>query len=69
MTFIFYKKTVLFQTGSRKLDFDEFYQLSIEHQWLVKKLSKRYCSLFVPVCDRINEDPEEETFQDEIGKN
>lgn len=43
-----------------RLDFEEFYQLSQQHQWLLRGYLVRYCKMIVPSPHR----PE----QDEVGK-
>lgn len=34
--------------GDGQLDFDEFYKLSLEHDWLVKEWCVKYCRYVVP---------------------
>lgn len=48
------------EDSNGKLDFDEFYRMSLQQEWLISRLMKRYCKLIVPSPHR----PEE----DEIGK-
>lgn len=36
------------ENNDGRIDFDEFYKMSFEHEWLFKGLVARYCKLIVP---------------------
>jgi hypothetical protein len=48
------------QDQDGQLDFDEFYQMSQEHKWILKDLCVKYCRAFVPRRDG--------AFHDETGE-
>lgn len=36
------------RNNDRQLDFEEFYNLSLQHEWLFQSYIQRYCHLIVP---------------------
>lgn len=43
--------------NDNRLDFNEFYEMSKEHEWLLKSYVTRYCKLVVPQPNRVIDEP------------
>lgn len=50
------------EDSNGKLDFDEFYQMSLQQEWLFSRLLKSYCKYLVPAPHREGEDQIGEFF-------
>lgn len=44
------------EDSNGKLDFDEFYQMSLQQEWLFSRFLKSYCKYLVPAPRREGED-------------